>query len=485
MAEATSLHKSKNKNLPSMSTFPRTLADLKAGEFPFLSEQSFYSSLKQLHKSTLSIPNRLRSIQKDAEFVREVAAAYQLPVIANERCGSWYVPPDIKAGSAYFKSTDGHTGQWSFSLRRLNLQVLGIVGQSGGCVVVDSTRRGKVMPDAFAKTVPIWCAVLNRALFPEVQEAHHFQVPGVELPASEVAQIESRLGGFVREFQDLGIDCKALRGRLGRPMRLQWVIGHSTNALLADRQNDEPRDTLFHDIILCSASRRVQGAEMSEGGYVQGAGDDSEGWAQGITPQVFWNQSYMLFQVQEDELPDLIKKLVMEEEQRYRPLSAVLVKPTNNLYIGSWQGHEQSFDPDLLINCHSSLGDKDIGGRKLNLNCESGKVGSRDLRHKLHEVKSCVGSILERNLTSRILITCETGRDLSVGVALLLICSFYASDGKCVLDSTGSPCSLQPEQKIDKGFIRQRLAWITSSKPDANPSRSTLQSVNAYLMNKP
>ena len=32
----------------------------------------------------------------------------------------------------YFKSTDGHTGQWAFSLRRLNLQLIDIVGKHGG-----------------------------------------------------------------------------------------------------------------------------------------------------------------------------------------------------------------------------------------------------------------------------------------------------------------------------------------------------------------
>lgn len=38
------------------------------------------------------------------------------------------------------------------------------------------------------------------------------------------------------------------------------------------------------------------------------------------------------------------------------------------------------------------------------------------------------------------------------------------------------------QRAIGKQFIRQRLAWIVSSKHDVNPSRSTLQSVNAFLM---
>jgi tRNA A64-2'-O-ribosylphosphate transferase len=31
-------------------------------------------------------------------------------------------------------------------------------------ILVDSTRAGKRLPDALSKTVPIWCAVVNRAL---------------------------------------------------------------------------------------------------------------------------------------------------------------------------------------------------------------------------------------------------------------------------------------------------------------------------------
>jgi hypothetical protein len=106
-------------------------------------ETTFSQTLASLKRSALSIPNRLRSIVEDADFVRSVAEAYNLPLIANERCGSWYIPPAEKASSAYFKSTDGHMGQWAFSQRRLNIQVLDVVGKYDGCIIVDSTRRGK------------------------------------------------------------------------------------------------------------------------------------------------------------------------------------------------------------------------------------------------------------------------------------------------------------------------------------------------------
>jgi len=93
---------------------------------------NFSKTLSSLKRSTLTISNRLRSIVDDSEFVISVSEAYGLPLVANERCGSWYIPPDRKAGSAYFKSTDGHTGQWSFSSRRLNLHLLDIVASNDG-----------------------------------------------------------------------------------------------------------------------------------------------------------------------------------------------------------------------------------------------------------------------------------------------------------------------------------------------------------------
>lgn len=101
--------------------------------FPSNEQPSISQLLTSLKRSTLSIHNRLTSIRADAAFVSQVSATYRgRPLVANERCGSWYVPPGDKAASAYFKSTDGHERAWKFSTRRLNLHLVDLIEQNDG-----------------------------------------------------------------------------------------------------------------------------------------------------------------------------------------------------------------------------------------------------------------------------------------------------------------------------------------------------------------
>ncbi|KAJ5908108.1 hypothetical protein N7495_000790 [Penicillium taxi] len=442
-------------------------------------QQSISQTLASLRRSALSISNRLQSIQTDAAFVQEVADHYDLPLVANERCGSWYISPDDKSGSAYFKSTDGHSGQWDFSFRRLNLQLLPLAKEHGGCVIVDSTRRGKLMPDALSKTVPIWCAVLNRALFPAETAYHAVQLPPNFLGDSEESQIELRIDGFVNSLkpiasvidirkQDLKLDLGHIREQLGKPIKVAW----------ANRSYFHPTDLHKGDsyclLVLCSASRRVHGAEMSEGGYIQGAGDDSEGWAHGLTPPVFWANQAALKQTPEEELPDLIAQLVAKHQQQRSGQKATLISPTRYLYINSTDPSLNVGECDLIIDCNGTPSAVEGNPKRLNLGCASAKLGSRDLRKLLDKVRDFVKAQLESNPAQSLLVTCDTGKDLSAGALLAIICLFCDDDGNFDLSQSG--------RIIGKQFIRQRLAWIVSSKHDVNPSRSTLQSVNAFLM---
>ncbi|KAJ5107827.1 hypothetical protein N7456_004502 [Penicillium angulare] len=448
----------------SSGTYP-TLEDL---HFPS-AQTSISQTLSSLRQSALSVSNRLRSIETDGAFVHEVAEHYSLPLVANERCGSWYISPDTKAGSAYFKSTDGHTGQWDFSCRRLNLQLLPLARQYGGCVIVDSTRRGKLMPDALSKTIPIWCAVMNRALFPKETMYHPVALPPNYLGKSEESQIENRIDSFVQSFKALNLDLDHLREQLGKPIRVAWAnhdYFHPTDLQKADT---------YHLFVLCSASKRVHGAEMSEGGYIQGAGDDSEGWAHGLTPPVFWANQDVLKGTVEEDLPDLITQLISEFKQQRAGQEATLISPTRNLFISSTDPTVNNSNKyDLVIDCNGDAAAELENPKRLNLGCASAKLGSRDLRKSLDKVRDFVNDQIGSDSSQSLLVTCDTGKDLSAGALLAIICQFYNDSGE--FDASMN------KNSISKQFIRQRLAWIVSSNHNVNPSRSTLQSVNAFLM---
>lgn len=57
------------------------------------------------------------------------------------------------------------------------------------------------MPDALSKTIPIWCAVFNRALFPSETAYHSVELPPNYLGPSEESQIAKRIDGFVHTFK--------------------------------------------------------------------------------------------------------------------------------------------------------------------------------------------------------------------------------------------------------------------------------------------
>eukprot|EP00850_Spirogloea_muscicola_P011815 SM000074S21725 [mRNA] locus=s74:614493:618139:- [translate_table: standard] len=138
-------------------------------ELRLAARPGIYRLARRIKRRDSTRYNALRSIAADAAFVAEVAALWpSLPLVANLRCGLWYTGAFDAA--CYFKSTDGHAGNWSFSLTRLNMHLALLAAARGGVVIVDATRKGKRFPDSFSKTVPMWACVLNRAVA-EVQGA--------------------------------------------------------------------------------------------------------------------------------------------------------------------------------------------------------------------------------------------------------------------------------------------------------------------------
>ncbi|KAI1171470.1 initiator tRNA phosphoribosyl transferase [Nemania sp. FL0916] len=476
--------------------------------------KNFNRILGDLKRANLSLGNRLRSIRADADFVSSVATSFSgRPVVANERCGSWYVDPALKAASAYFKSTDGHTGQWNFSTRRLNLHLLSLIGKSDGCIVVDSTRRGKAMPDALSKTVPIWCCVLNRVLFPEEEYAqagaHALYTPPAVVSRSEHAQAEARIADHVEALKGLGVDVDALRSAVKKPLRPLWITPDSGGV------NPPPIFDDYHPIICCTSSRRVLGTEMSEGGYIQGAGDDTENWALGLTAALFWEHADKLLPMCEDAYPSLgetIEHLVFEHSMATRVPILPRTPPlevAQDLFVGQTPVSGPR-DPDQAIITIVPKTTEPYTWVQSKRRMEVGigkhrKLAGRNLRTALGPICDFVDAFLARGLKSpdlspkprHILVVCETGKDLSVGVALAIMCRFYDDNGMCIYylprgyrginpadtdTDAGAEVHGNENENVNKALIKRRLSRIMMAFPEANPSRATLQSVNSYLM---
>ncbi|KAL2023908.1 hypothetical protein VTK56DRAFT_685 [Thermocarpiscus australiensis] len=451
--------------------------------FPEQANHNFSRILGEIKRSNLSITNRLRSIRQDASFVDAVATALKLPLVANERCGSWYIDPQRKATSAYFKSTDGHTGQWKFSTRRLNLHLLELIGHHDGCIIVDSTRRGKRMPDALSKTVPTWCSVLNRVLFPEDVASHALFVPPNAVSDSEASQIEALLPDFVASFLALSIHLAPLRQQLRKPMRPVWITQDDDLDVVAPGLAGEVA-AKFHPVVCCTSSRRVVGAEISERGYIQGAGDDTENWALGLTAPVFWQHADELLAAAESDLPDLIRQVVADCDAGGGTSASEVKQVAPCLFVGRLAATQPSLSAGSCVVSMVPHSTEQSSWVKSPSHMEVGlgrsKAASRFLRDALPHICEFVLRFLRKADTGqnapekKVVILCESGKDLSVGVALAIYCWCFDTSGNLRLDDD--------KVSFNKTAIRAKLGHIVTALPDANPSRATLQSVNSYLM---
>lgn len=208
---------------------------------------------------------------------------------------------------------------------------------------------------------------------------------------------------------------------------------------------DPHKSPEYHLLVLCSASKRVHGAEMSEGGYIQGAGDDSEAWAHGLTPPVFWANRLLLKRTAEEDLPGVIGELVREYTRLSTDNKATVISPTRNLYISQTDARvDVGAQYDLVIDCNGDPAAVVENPKRLNLGCASAKLGSRDLRKSLDKVRDFIGAQLGADPSRSLLVTCDTGKDLSAGALLAIICLFYTEDGnaKTTLPEEGTYCSM-------------------------------------------
>ncbi|KAJ7032725.1 initiator tRNA phosphoribosyl transferase [Mycena alexandri] len=471
-------------------------------------------ALAFLRKESLDVFNRLHSINEDVAFVNQVHAVYSdIPILPNLRCGAWYTDPAIATDCpAYFKSTDGHFSNWSFNLRRPNLHLLPLAAKNDGkgIVLVDSTRAGKRLPDALAKTVPIWCVVVNRAVllrFPENKEGWDtaLYTPPAAVSAQEHAQIAARIDVWAEALATSSYTLP----NLPRPLRPVWVTPASGTLPI-------PPPTCI-PIICVSASQVADGTARRAGGfaYIQGSGDDHELWGEGLTPELFWTHRTALLEAQRGELPALAERLVTGSASVTTAAPATRVGPTpiarvnGRLLIGALADvptDEAKLDADtayILILPSTSASPSSTPSppslaapsRILRLPSPTGKKSQLTLLQSIFP-QSVSFARSHLHAVRRLCIACEDGADLSVGVALVLLGVFLGGDGALLpslntSDSEAEGASgpvMTPSPTagggITKETLRTRLEWIIASRPTANPSRATLKRVNEFLMSE-
>ncbi|KAJ8651842.1 hypothetical protein O0I10_012582 [Lichtheimia ornata] len=416
--------------------------------------------------------NRLRSIEEDAAFVKEIAALFpSLPL--------------HKVHSVYFKSTDGHMGQWDFNMRRSNLHLLDILGEHGGCIIVDSTRRGKRIPDSLSKTIPIWCSTFNRAIAKHINlswDTSFHSLPSA-VSRSEHAQIEARIDEFAQRLLRSGtIDMDRISSMLKKPLRPLWYTPQSS-IFINDLPNFE--ELPFWPVICLSASQAVESGCQARPGYlyVQGSGDDQEAWCHGLTPRLFWqNRALLLGSGSAAECEKHARQLARSNDAEEEESSSSASASSFN-YIGHTNiaiGSRLSGKPpscwdtfDVVINC-TPLEYEDNRKHKgyyLQLPIPEGKRGQQALFESIPTALAFVHDHLVKN--RRILIHCAKGQDRSVGIALAIFVNYFDLQG-----------NLSAEQKpyVNKEIIQEHLMRIISSRPKASPSRATLKKVNTFFM---
>ncbi|KAI0219071.1 tRNA A64-2'-O-ribosylphosphate transferase [Massospora cicadina] len=517
--------------------------------------------------SRRSLRNRLLSILYDAEFLTELVEALftRFPCLANQRCGGWYVPykpitpskPQLRwparfawswfaNGTGTVQESSGTAAEPPYASdpqpwwRVGGHRVLGLV--LGGytltpvyrVVVIDSTQRGKTVPDAYSRTIPIYCATLNRAikaflglegglLVSHPARASEWDTelhtPPKLVGPSERRVIGARIPTFVRKLLDSGVDMRRVCELVVKPLRPVWVtpqsklhrgfsdwprLQHGSPSQRGVSEFERPPcgggfldGVGFLPIVCVAVSDPTKDAGAGRSlsfTYVQGAGDDEEGWSKGLTCVQFWdNLDRILGSLDSEEaLESLIRSLVEGASQLsvsdFAPANSYDFMGASRLAVGGWRAGRPpaSFEGfDVVINCtdacHAGFAGMELPPGKfyLELGIPEGKRGPKRLAAALPSLVAWFekgaegfGRLVDG---PRILCHCAQGVDRSVGVALALLVRF--------MDDSGALDFTQPwPPKVDKLTIQRRLIFMMQYRSKIKPSRATLKAVNAFFM---
>lgn len=203
-----------------------------------------------------------------------------------------------------------------------------------GVCIVDVTRRGKKWPDALGRSVPMWCCVVNllggfggdveRGIVGIGREGR-----GCELDWRVVERMGVVVRREVEVWRKVDVCWREVLG--GRELRVVFLKGGERveeGVWWGDGNGGE-----FMPVVCVTGSLGIggdgrEGRRFCEGRneecevmgvrfaicegfeYVQGAGDDEEVWAMGLTPRSFWEHREWILGGGEVECEDRVRRLV-------------------------------------------------------------------------------------------------------------------------------------------------------------------------------
>ena len=433
--------------------------------------------IKEWRKKRTRARYRLLSIEHDFKFVENAVALHAnkrtysgspWPVLANQRCGSWYAHPlEQSSSSCYFKSTDGHVGTWAFSLKRLNLPVLDVLSSCGGCFIVDASKS-KTLPDSLSRTIPIWCAVINASVihlakqydieldsnFWDDDSQQFLFTPSEVISNEERREILAKLDQHVADFLACGsIDVEWLLRTVKKPLRPHWVCNSSG----ADSIELPCYETNKYYCIVCISCSDPKTSRCDVPWYMAGAADDDETCLRGLTPALFWdNRETILADGGSDGDTDriinmLVRQAQKDDEEWYHHSGRTDDGAKNFSMIGKSGiaiGTRRAGRPpdcwghfDAVLNVTTMEYDGLVSGEDVPLGktylCCPVAEGKKD-KHELERWLAVAIVFVATNIAAgrKVLVHCAQGMDRSVAVSMavcVIFCSMVEGDDLALL----------------------------------------------------
>lgn len=176
--------------------------------------------------------------------------------------------------------------------------------------------------------------------------------------------------------------------------------------------------------------------------YIQGSGDDHELWGMGLTPDIFWAHRDRLLSADRSELESVVATCVSESQKQclaHRPSAIVagrmLLCSTSDLVINS-QGKLSTNDSTgsediaFLIISHRAQ-HKYADETEQSLLSIMTLEGKKGQAHFLQTILPRSMHFIREHLVQgmRVCIACDTGKDLSVGVAIAALQKYFDDEG--------------------------------------------------------